>query len=148
MTGDRFARVTSNRTSFVLSRAFLLAAIFCSLPSAGCAPVLIGTAGAVAGYAVSRDSVIVDMDHPWDRAWGAARQELSERGQIKRENPKRGRLDARIEEADVVVALKQLTPSTVRVIVRARKNLLPKVDVAQRVALGIQKKVESGSDLL
>ena len=113
----------------------------------GCAPVLIAT-GAVAGYAVSRDSVIVDMDHPWDRAWGAARQELSERGRIKRENPKRGRLDARIEEADVVVALKQLTPSTVRVIVRARKNLLPKVDVAQRVALGIQKRVESGSDLL
>ena len=107
----------------------------------GCAPVLIAT-GAVAGYAVSRDSVLMDMDKPWDPVWRAAQQEVQESGQLKRENPKRGRLDARVEEADVVVSLKQLTLSTVRVIVRARKNLLPKVDVAQKVALGIQRRVE------
>lgn len=112
----------------------------------GCAPVLLA-AGAVAGYAVGRDSVLLDMDQPWDRVWSAAREEIRETGEVKRENPKRGRLDARIQEADVIVVLKQLTPSTVRVIVRARKNLLPKVDVAQKAALGIQRRVERGSGL-
>lgn len=126
-------------------KKFLL--LYLCLPlCGGCAPVLLAT-GAVAGYAISRDSVLLDMDHPWDRVWSATQQEVTERGQVKRENPKRGRLDARVDEADVVVALKQLTSSTVRVVVRARKNLLPKVDVAQRVALGIQKRVESGSNL-
>ena len=121
----------------------LLLACFCLPLCGGCAPVLLAT-GAVAGYAISRDSVVMDMDQPWDRVWSAAQQEVAERGQVKRENPKRGRLDARVEEADVVVALKQLTPSTVRVVTRARKNLLPKVDVAQKVALGIQRRVQQG----
>lgn len=118
----------------------LLLACFYLPLCAGCAPALLAT-GAVAGYAISRDSVGLDMDQPWDRIWSAVRQEAAERGQVKRENPNRGRLDARVEEADVVVALKQLTPSTVRVVVRARKNLLPKVDVAQKVALGIQRRL-------
>ncbi len=119
----------------------LLLACFCLPLCGGCAPVLLAT-GVVVGYAVSRDSVLLDLDQPWDRAWSAAQQEVSEQGLVKRENPKRGRLDARVEEADVVIVLKQLTPSTVRVVVRARKNLLPKVDVAQKVALGIQRRVE------
>jgi len=119
----------------------LLLACFCLPLCGGCAPVLLAT-GVVVGYAVSRDSVLLDLDQPWDRVWGAAQQEVSEQGRVKRENPKRGRLDARVEEADVVIVLKQLTPSTVRVVVRARKNLLPKVDVAQKVALGIQRRVE------
>ena len=112
----------------------------------GCAPVLLAT-GAVAGYAISRDSVVMDLDRPWDRVWKAAQEEIKQQGSLKRENPKRGRLDARIQEADVVVVLKQLTPSTVRVIVRSRKNLLPKVDVSQKVALGIQRRIENGGGL-
>ena len=123
-------------------KKILLLACCLGLPlCGGCAPVLLA-AGAVAGYAVSRDSVLLDMDQPWDKVWSAAKQEVTETGQVKRENPKRGRLDARVEEADVVVVLKQLTPTTVRVVVRARKNLLPKVDVAQKLALGIQRRAE------
>ena len=106
----------------------------------GCAPFLIAT-GAVAGYAVSRDSVVMDLEQPREAVWDAAQQEANELGHVKRENPERGRLDARIEEADVVVVIKELTPSVVRVVVRARKHLLPKVDVAQKVALGIQKRL-------
>ena len=112
----------------------------------GCAPVLLAT-GAVVGYAASRDSVLLDMDQPWDRVWSAAQQEVTEQGQVDRENPKRGRLDARVQEADVVVALKQLTPSTVRVIVRARKYLMPKIEAAQKLAFGIQRRAEQKSPL-
>lgn len=112
----------------------------------GCAPVLLAT-GAVAGYAISRDSALMDMERPWDRVWSAAQEEVRQAGTVKRESPKRGRLDARVEGADVVVALRQLNPSTVRVVVRARKNLLPKVDVAQKLAFGIQRRVESGESL-
>ena len=129
-----------------MKKITLLLSCLCLPLCGGCAPVLLAT-GAVAGYAVSRDSVLMELDLPRDRVWSAAREEVAERGQIKRENPERGRLDARVEEADVVVALKQLTPSTVRVVVRARKNLLPKVDVAQKVALGIQRRAERGDSL-
>ena len=114
--------------------------------SGGCAPVLLAT-GAVAGYAISRDSVLLDMDQPWERVWRAAQEELRHQGLVKRENPKRGRLDGRVQETDVVIALKQLNPSTLRVVVRARKFLLPKAEVSQRLAFGIQRRVEKEARL-
>lgn len=121
--------------------------LLCLLPLslAGCAPALIAT-GAVAGYAMSRDAVVLDMNRPWDRIWNAADEEVRALGgRMKREHPGRGRIDARVEEADVVITLKRLNDETVRVVVRARKNMLPKIDVAQKLAFGIQRRVESGS---
>ena len=87
------------------------------------------------------DSVTMDLDEPLDRVWRAALEELRSQGSLKRENANRRRLDARIQQADVVVTLKQLTSSTVRVVVRARKNLLPKVEVAQAVSVAILRRV-------
>ena len=106
----------------------------------GCAPVLLAT-GAVVGFAVSRDSVTIDLDRPWQEVWTASLEETSHLGRIKREDRQRGRIDAQIQGADVVVTLESLTPSTVRLVVRARKNLLPKVDIAQRVGVGIARRV-------
>ena len=125
-----------------MKRIYLPLLMLCwALPTtSGCAVLLVG-GGAVAGYAASRDSVIMDLDEPLDRVWSAALEEIQSQGSLKRENAGRGRLDARIREADVVVTVRQLTSSTVRVVVRARKNLLPKVDVAQGVAVAILRRV-------
>lgn len=108
----------------------------------GCAPLLIAS-GAVAGYAASRDSVTVDLDQPWERVWRVCREETQRMGRLKKEDPRKGRMDARIEKSDVVVTLKPLTESTVRVNIRARKNLLPKLDVAQRLGLAILRRADS-----
>ena len=107
----------------------------------GCAPVLVA-AGAGVGYAVSRDSVTLDMDHPQDRVWTAIVEETHDTGKIKREDANRQRMDLRVDGTDVVITLQPLTPSTVRVSVRARRFLLPRPEMAQRVAFGIQRRVE------
>jgi|GEM_PF-679843 len=111
------------------------------LALSGCAPVLIA-AGAVVGYGVSRDSVILDMEHPPETAWKAAMEEIKSVGTIKREDPNLRRVDAQVEGIDVVVTVKSLTSSTTRVVVRARKYLLPKQLLAQRIAFGIQRRAE------
>jgi len=100
----------------------------------------LATAGAVAGYAVSRDSITVDLDHPKERIWDICVDELRRRGRIKREDRAGGRLDGMIQKADVVVTMGNLTPSAVRVVIRARKNMLPHLDVAQRLALDIARR--------
>lgn len=109
--------------------------------SAGCAPMLVA-AGAAAGYAASRDSVTLDLDGSPERVWEAATEEIRELGKIKREDLKQRRLDGQVEGADVVITLRPLTASTVRVAVRARRNLLPKPEIAQRIAFGIVRRTE------
>ena len=103
----------------------------------GCAPVLFVTAGAVAGYAVSRDSVTVDLDLPMEQVWIACLEETKRLGRTRQEDRVNRRIDAKIQDTDVVVSLQQLTPSTVRVLIRARKNLLPQLEVAQRLGIAI-----------
>ena len=107
----------------------------------GCAPILLATVGAVGGYAVSRDSVAIDLDRPADRVWSACLEEVKRQGLIKREDRAGGRIDAQIRKVDVVLTLETLTPSTVRVVIRARKNLLPQVEIAQRLGVAIARRV-------
>lgn len=111
-----------------------------SLLACGCAPFLLA-AGAVGGYAVSKDSVTVDLDRPLEQVWRAALEETKKLGTLKKENRQEGRIDALISRTDVVVTVETLTPATVRVVVRARKHLLPQVQVAQRLATGIIRRV-------
>lgn len=111
------------------------------MPLQGCAPILLATAGAVAGYAVSRDSVTLDLDRPATQVWTVCLEETKRQGIVKKEDRARGRIEARIKEVDVVVTMESLTPSTVRVVVRARQNLLPKVDEAQRLSLAIARRL-------
>ena len=112
----------------------------------GCAPLWIAS-GAAIGYAAGRDSAVLDLDRPWNAVWDASREEIQHQGLIKREDAKRGRIDAKVEETDVVLTVKQLTPSTVRVIVRARKNLFPKMEIAQKLSVGIQRRAEAAGKL-
>ena len=111
-----------------------------AIGTSGCAPLLVAS-GVAAGYAVSRDSVILDLDKSWESVWNACVDEVKYEGRLKRENRKRSRIDARIRDVDVVLTLEQLTPATVRVVIRARKHLLPRVEVAQRLGLGIARRM-------
>ncbi len=107
----------------------------------GCAPLLLASAGAVVGYAVSRDSVTLDMDAPLDTVWRASLEESARLGAIKKQDQVNGRIDGRIQKADVVLTLEQLTPSTVRVVIRARKNLLPEIEPAQKLGMNIARRI-------
>ena len=113
----------------------LLAVIF-----TGCAPILLAS-GAVAGYLVGRDSVTMDLDRPREHVWNVCLEETKRQGAVKRGDPKGGRVEAQIQQASVVLTLEQLTPATVRVVIRARKNLLPRIEVAQRLAIEIARRI-------
>lgn len=117
-----------------------LFAVHCSLSLTGCAPLLVA-GGLAAGYAISRDSVVLDLDRSLEKVWDACLEEVRYQGRLKKENRKRSRIDARIREVDIVLTLEQLTPATVRVVIRARKHLLPRVEVAQRLGLGIARRI-------
>ena len=126
-----------NRQALAFVRmALLVPALFL----AGCAPVLLAF-GAVGGYAISKDSVTMDLDRPMEHIWNACVEETRHQGAVKRLDPKNGRLDAQIQQASVVVTVEQLTPATVRVVIRARRNLLPRIEVAQRLAIGIARRI-------
>ena len=127
--------------NFLFAICYLLGAAL-----SGCAPLLLATAaGAVAGYAVSRDSVTIDLDRSRDQVWAACLEEAKQQGRLKRQDRTAGRIDVRIREADVVMTLESLTASTVRVVIRARKRLLPQVGIAQRLGLGIARRAENHS---
>ncbi len=111
-----------------------------SLSTAGCAPILLVGAGAAAGYAVSRNSVTVDLDKPRETVWRACLEETKRFGTIKQQDQANGRIDAQIQKTDVVITLEQLTAATVRVVIRARKNLLPQLELAQRLGVNIARR--------
>ena len=102
-----------------------------ALAFSGCAALLIG-AGAVGGYAVSRDSVIANLEKSKEAVYRKSLEVANKAGQVTLEDARRGIIELTTPEAvKVRITLKQLTTRTVELRVKARKNMLPKVDVAQ-----------------
>jgi hypothetical protein len=99
----------------------------------GCAPIWLG-AGAVGGYAVSRDSVVDHLDYPPDAIYREALTVVKQMGEITLEAPKQRMIQAKIDRVSVKVTVRPLTERTVELRIRARNQwLMPRVDVAQRV---------------
>ncbi len=127
---------------FLKNRVFVVLFVMCAAAATpGCVPLVFVGAGAVVGYAVSRDSVTLDMDRPADKVWAACTEEVRRSGRIKREDRPNGRLEGQIQKADIVISMEPLTEATVRVVIRARKNLLPQLEVAQKLAVAIARRV-------
>ena len=104
-----------------------------SLGISGCALLLVG-AGAVGGYAISRDSVRNVFDVPQDRVYEKSLAVAKSMGMVKLEDHFHGIIKADIQDANVTITVKQLTKKTVELMVRGRSHFfLPKVDVAQEV---------------
>ena len=102
-----------------------------ALAFSGCAALLIG-AGAVGGYAVGRDSVVANLEKSKEAVYRKSLEVASKAGQVTLEDARRGIIELTTPEAvKVRITLKQLTTRTVELRVKARKNMLPKVDVAQ-----------------
>ena len=116
-------------------RALTLASILIAAApgSSGCALLLVG-AGAAGGYSVSRDSVIAHYDLSTDHVFRRSLQLAKESGQVGLEDAKHGVVELTTPDAvKVRITVKQLTPKSVELRVKARKNMLPKVSVAQEI---------------
>lgn len=102
--------------------------------TAGCAAVALVGVGSVAGYAVSRDHVELTVEQPYDKVWDVALDETKRTGLLKDVNQETGHIEATYQGTHIVVTLERVTETAVKVVVKARKHMLPQIDLAQRLA--------------
>jgi len=109
-----------------------------SMVTTSCIYVIAGGVGALGGYAVSPDAVEGEADADYDTLWDAATQVLSIMGTVQAKDYKMGSLEGVINGAKVTVDLSQISSNSVRLRVKARKNMLPNIKVAQDIFVKIK----------
>ena len=108
------------------------------LSASGCVYMIIGGVGALGGYVVSPDTVEGIMtDKDQGDVWAAAVDVISVMGIIQERSEPGGVIVAKIQNAKVTVTIFQMSQSTVRLTVKARKTFFPKIRVAQEVYVKI-----------
>jgi len=110
--------------------------------SSGCWFLVIGGAGAVGGYAVTRDTFEGVSSKGQDELIAAAQKVLSIMGTITDARPKDGEIVATVYGNHVVVDVIQVNLTTSRLRVKARKDLFPSLGVAQEVYTKIMNQLE------
>ncbi|MEK6563536.1 MAG: DUF3568 family protein [Candidatus Omnitrophota bacterium] len=100
----------------------------------GCAVVLVG-AGAAGGYAIGKDYIQGETDKDFDRVYDSAVTIAGIMGDIESQfsNPSTGKIKANVETSSLEIYVERLTKKTVRLKVRSRKNLMPNIELAQKV---------------
>lgn len=101
----------------------------------GCvaAPIVLIGAGAFGGYAISRDTFEGNTSKSQDELWDSANKILGIMGSIDSNDRKRGELDGHVSGATVWITVVPVNASTTKLRIKARKNLLPAIGVAQDV---------------
>lgn len=108
------------------------------LPLNGCVYLVVGSIGAFGGYVASPDTVegtVLDRSYPV--VWEKSAQVASMMGMIDDRNEAGGMLSARIQGASVKITLFQLGADSVKISVKARKGVLPRIKIAQDVYVKI-----------
>ena len=105
----------------------------------GCAAVLVG-AGVAGGIAISEDTAKLETDTSFDRAWRVTYNIVKSMGVITKSDRDSGKIEAVIQDSKVDAKVVPMTSRTVRIEVKARKNLLPNMDLAMRVINRINSK--------
>jgi len=104
------------------------------LLQSGCVYLVIGGIGAVGGYVVSPDSVEgIITEHDQLAVWDAAVEIVSIMGIIEEKNENGGIIVAKVQGAKVTLTIINLSESAVKLNVKSRKTLLPKISVSQDV---------------
>jgi len=108
----------------------------------GCFALILG-AGVAGGIAISQDTIRLQANTTFDRAWKTAHTALDKMGIINSEDQKAGTVVATIEESHVVAKISLIAPRVVRIEVKARKNLLPNQDLASRIINDINNRLHT-----
>jgi len=99
----------------------------------GCIFLLAAGAGAVGGYAITRDTIQGEYDARQDDAYRAAVEVCGMLGTVTAKSPSLGRVEATVNEAQVVVTITRLTQEAIRIKVKARRGIFPRLGIAERV---------------
>ena len=111
----------------------VLIAILSLVLTTGCVPLMIG-AGVAAGYTLSGDSAMGNIDSEYRVLWDLCLERLDTmEAEILLANESKGVIKARVSENDVTVSINTISLETQRLKVSARRFLLPKPQFAQKV---------------
>lgn len=115
------------------TRKLFIFAILC-LALSGCVVMLVG-AGAAGGYAVGKDYIQGEIDKDFDRVYDSAVTIAGIMGDIESQfsNSSIGKIKASAETSSLEISVERLTQKTVRLKVKSRKNLMPNIELAQKV---------------
>ena len=120
----------------MLLSCFILASM---LTAYGCAAVLIG-AGVAGGVAISEDTAKLEVDTSYNHAWNVTYDTLKAMGAINSQDKDSGKIAANIQDTKIEAKVLPLTPQTVRIEIKARKNFLPNMDLAMTIINRINSK--------
>jgi len=120
----------------------LLLVVSLCMSFSGCWFLVIGGAGALGGYAVTRDTFEGVTSKGQDELFSAATKVLSIMGTIVDERPKDGVIVATVYGNHVVVNVIQVNLTTTKLRVKARKDMLPSLSVAQDIYTKIMNQLE------
>jgi len=119
----------------------LLAAFFC-VSLSGCWFVIVGGAGAVTGYAISRDTFEGVSNKSEEELMAASHKVLSIMGNIITEDPKGGRIVGIVYGNHVTVDVMEINLTTSKLRVKARYGIFPRAGVAQEIYTKIISQLE------
>jgi len=108
----------------------------------GCFYLVFGGAAAAGGYAISRDTIQGEIDRDFSQVWDTAIEVVSIMGRIESQNSEMGQIISIIQGARVTINLTQLTPSTIRIKVKARRSGFPRIGLAQEIYLKVTNQVD------
>ncbi len=125
-----------------LSAVFMGCALL--LSAQGCVPpvFLAVGAGAVGGYAVSRDTFEGITTRGQEEIWEAAYHVVSIMGTVDDSNRKRGEIFARINGVGVTITMLPVNLTTTKLRIKARKGIFPRIGIAQDVYAKIMSQLE------
>ncbi len=107
----------------------------------GCIYLAIGGVGALGGYIVSPDTVEGLAESDTAQVFDTAVEIVSIMGLVESKNEAGGVIKSRINGASVTVMVTEMSSSSVKLGVKARKNYLPKISLAQDVFVKIMSRV-------
>ncbi len=109
----------------------------------GCTPLLIGAGlGTIAGYCVSSDTIQGELKTDFETLYSAAKDVLSQIGEIEEEDIQSGRIIAKVGLNRVKVSIDALNNNTLKLRVKCRRALLPNLSLANRIFVKIINKIK------
>lgn len=120
-----------------------LASLLISIPLlSGCVAVLVG-AGVAGGIAVSNDTVRLQIETNYEKAWKATHDALDRTGIINAQDKNAGTIEATVEESHIMATITIVAPQSTRIEIKARKNLLPNMDLANKIINNINNRLHA-----
>lgn len=117
------------------------ALIFLSVSLSGCFYLVLGAAAAAGGYAISSDTIQGETEKDFQEVWDSSVEIASIMGMVGSKSHELGKISAVVDGAKINIQILQLTSSTTRLKVRARKGLFPNISTAQNIFVKIMNRI-------